>query len=78
MQVKVHLNFTFRLEPLHELFREEDGRMQLATGLEPPTIEVHTQQAAPVVAMNDPIWVQHWNYFENKFFSKNYCFRSFR
>ena len=66
MQVKVHLHFTFRLEPLHELLREEDRRVQLTTGFEPTTIEIYTQQAAPVVAMDDPIRVQHWDNLEHE------------
>ena len=66
MQVKIHLHFTFRLEPLNELLCEEYRRVQLTTGFEPTTVEIHTQQAAPVVAMDDPIWVQHWYDLEHE------------
>ena len=57
VQVEVHLHLALRLESLHELLREEDGRVQLPVGLQPAPVQVHAQQAASVVAVDDSIGV---------------------
>lgn len=40
----------------------------------PPSVEITTSQWAPVVTINDTIWIEHWNYFEDKVFPKKFGF----
>ena len=51
---------------MDQLLGVVDGWMENFGGCFPSTIQVTARQRAPIVAIDDAVWVQHWNNFEDK------------
>ena len=50
--------------------------MEYLGGGLPPSVEVAAGQRAPVVSVDDAIWVQHWDYLEDELVSHCYGLRA--
>ena len=60
----------------HEAFAMVNDGMQLWVGILPTPIQIFTGQATSVIAINDTIHIEHWNYFEHEVGAKFICFWS--
>ena len=58
-----------------ELFNHHFGMIywwiQLLVRINPLPIEVDSSQITSCISINDAIWIQHWNDFENKVVTEN-------
>ena len=61
MQVTVKQNPAFLVEMPDQILGVVDGRMQKPVGLLPLSIEIDSKKWAPVITINDPIWIEHWH-----------------
>ena len=48
--------------------------MQMLVRILPATIQIATSEGAPIVAINDTVWIKHWNYFEYESFPQHFGF----
>ena len=44
----------------------------------PSSVQITSCQRASVVAIDHPIWIEHWDHFEHKILSQQLCFRRCR
>ena len=52
----------------------EDGRVEELGGVLPATVEVHAQDVAAVVALDDTVGVQHGDQLEDEAFAEGLSF----
>lgn len=70
MQVTVKGKVSLVCKLGNKLLRVVDGRMKNFTWVFPPSVEIAAGQTAPVVPIDDSIWVEHWHNLEHKFVSQ--------
>lgn len=61
VEVRVQDHFAFGVHVPDQELRVVDSRMKEPVGLFPLSVEVTAEQGAPVVAVDDSIWIQHWH-----------------
>ena len=55
----------------HKLFSVIDGWVEEFAGLWPSSVEVCSHKIAPIITINNSIWVKHRYNFENESFSQH-------
>ena len=51
-----------------------DSGMKDFGGRFPTTVEVTSSEGAPIITVDDAVWVEHWNDLEDEVFSEEPCF----
>ena len=49
-----------------------DGRVLLFAGVTPTAVQVHSGEVASGVAVDDAVWVQHWDYVEDEVVTEDF------
>ena len=66
MVIAKQLYLSFLLEIFDELLCIVNSRMEVFVRSEPLSIEIYSEQRASVIAIDDSIWIKHWNDFEDE------------
>ena len=74
VQVAEHDQPALLMDLLHQPLGVENGRVKGLVRSLPAAVQVATCQAAPVVAVDDAVRVEHWDYFEYEVLSEHFGF----
>lgn len=70
MQVTVHDTGSFHVHLLNESFRMVHSWLQLLRWELPATIQITACKWAPIIAVDDAIWIEHGHYLEDEALSE--------
>lgn len=78
VKVAVKSQRSFLCELHYEIFSMVNSWMEDLTWVLPSPVEITTSQRAPVIAIDDTVWIKHWHNLKNKLVSQLMCFRVIR